>query len=289
MKRIVSIILCLLLAGYLAPAAAQLQVEVIPLKHRTAEQIVPILAPLVTGGGAVTGMNNQLIIKTTPSNLEQLKQVLASLDTPLHRLMITVRQDAEDSAMRNRASLEGTYSNGDVTVSGSEPRRGSPGTSLGVTDENGNHIRLRTDSERTRTAENNDFRVQTVEGQPAWIQTGKSVPIKNRTAYIGRNGVTVQDTVDYQDVTSGFYVIANLHGDQVTLAISPNMSRQRPHRNGTVEVQNIETTVQGRLGEWIPIGGIDQSSSRDGNAVLSGSSSHIRKSRTVLLKVDEIK
>ena len=288
MKRIASIVLCLLLAGYLAPAAAQLKVEVIPLQHRTAEQIIPILAPLVTGGGAITGMNNQLIIKTTPSNLEQLKQVLANLDTPLHRLMITVRQDVEGSAVRNRASLAGNYSNGDVTISSSESRRGSPGTAVGVTDENGNRIRLRTDSEHTSNTENNDFRVQTVEGQPAWIQTGRSVPVNNRTTYIGRNGVTVQDTTDYQDVTSGFYVIANLHGDQVTLAISPNMSRTDPHRRGVVEVQNIETTVQGRLGEWIPLGGIDHSSSRDSNAVLSSGSDHSRENRTVMLKVEEL-
>ena len=179
MKRPASIVLCLLLVCYLAPVSAQLKVEIIPLQHRTADQIIPILAPLVTEGGAVTGMNNQLIIKTTPSNMEQLKQVLANLDTPLHRLMITVRQDTEGSAIQNSASVDGSYSNGDVTIHSTEPRRGRTGSSVGVTDDNGNSIRLRTDSERTSTTDNNDFRVQTVEGQPAWIQTGKSVDRKS--------------------------------------------------------------------------------------------------------------
>lgn len=288
MRKYPAIVLWLFLLLYLPAATAQLKVEVIPLQHRTAEQVIPVLAPLVAAGGTVTGMNNQLIIKTTPSNLEELKSVLASLDTPLHRLMITVRQNSKSTAVRDGASLDGSYGTGNVTFKSSKQHRGRPETSLGVTDKDGNTVQLQTDSERTSVTDNNDFQVQTVEGEPAWIQTGRSVPVTNRTTYIGRGGVAVQDTVDYRDVTSGFYVIANLHGDRVTLAISPNMSRAAMHRHGFA-VQNIRTTVQGRLGQWIPVGGIDRSASRDGDAVLSGSHSSNRESRTVLLKVDEVK
>lgn len=289
MRKRPAILLSMLLLLYLPNAAAQLKVEIIPLQHRTAEQIIPILAPLVAPGGAVTGMNNQLIIKTTPSNLEELKSVLVGLDTPLHRLMITVRQDSAGSTTRNSASLNGSYGNGDVTIKSPEQHRGRSGTSLGVTDENGNSIQLQTDSERSRVTDSNDFQVQTVEGEPAWIQTGQSVPVTSRTTYINRGRVAVQDTVDYQDVTSGFYVIANLHGNRVTLAISPNMSRANTHRDGTFAVQNIRTTVQGRLGEWIPVGGISQSSSHDNDTILSGSRRNRQETRTVLLKVEEVK
>lgn len=288
MKRFTSIVLYLLLLCYLPTAAAQLKVEVIPLQHRTAAQIIPVLAPLVSEGGAVTGINNQLIIKTTPANLEELKQLLTGLDTPLHRLMITVRQDREGSAVRNGTSVSGGYSNGNVAISRSGSRRGKPGTSVGFSDEDGNNIRLHAGSEHSSISDNSDFRVQTVEGEPAWIQTGQSVPVTNRTTYINRNGVAVQDTTDYQDVTSGFYVIADLHGDRVTLSISPNMSRVNAHRGGAFDVQNIQTTVQGRLGEWIPIGGIDQSSSRDSNSIASGNSRRQQENRTVLLKVEEV-
>ena len=51
--------------------------EIIPLQYRTADEIIPIIRPLVHQGGTVTGMNNQLIVKTTASNLIEIKQILA--------------------------------------------------------------------------------------------------------------------------------------------------------------------------------------------------------------------
>src|SRR5258706_7610217 len=77
-----------------APAFGQNAVlEVIPLKYRTAEQVMPVLKPLLDKNGSMSGMQNQLIIRTTPANLSDLKQVLASIDTMPRRLVITVRQD----------------------------------------------------------------------------------------------------------------------------------------------------------------------------------------------------
>ena len=75
---------CLLLA--VTARAADMVLEVIPLKHRLSDDVVHIIQPLVTPGGTVTGMNNQLIVKTTPANLEEIKQVLNSLDQAPRRL-----------------------------------------------------------------------------------------------------------------------------------------------------------------------------------------------------------
>ena len=54
--------------------------EVIPLKYRTAEQIIPTLKPMLDKNGSMSGMQNQLIVRTTPANLAELKKILASLD-----------------------------------------------------------------------------------------------------------------------------------------------------------------------------------------------------------------
>ncbi len=56
-----------------------MQLEVIPLQKRMVDEVIQIIRPLVAPGGTVTGMNNQLIIKTTPSNLAEIKQVLRKL------------------------------------------------------------------------------------------------------------------------------------------------------------------------------------------------------------------
>ena len=278
----------LLLIGYLPAAMAQLQVEVIPLQNRTLEQVIPIIQPLVGEGGAVTGMNNQLIVKTTPANLAQIKQVLQSLDTPLRRLMITVRQDVDGNTVRDRSSVDGSFTTGNVTIGNTTPGRGGPGAEISAGDDAGNTIRLRSLNSQSSLNSNNDFRVQALEGEPAFIQTGLSVPVANQNAYVTPGGVVVQNTIDYHDATSGFYVIPRINGNNVTLLVAPSLSRSDPRQGGAFEVQNIETTVHGRLGEWISVGGVNQSFNQDGTTVLSRTQRRGSEIRSVLIKVDEI-
>ena len=290
MRKHLFLICGLALAGYLPAAAAQLTVEVIPLQNRTVDQVIPVIRPLVGEGGAVTGMNNQLIVKTTPDNLAQIKQVLSNLDTPVRRLMITVRQDVDGNMVRDRSSVEGGYSAGNITfgTTGPGPGRREPGAEIRAGDDRGNTVRWRGISTDSRRDENNDFRVQTVEGEPAYIQTGLSVPVPNQNAYVTRGGFVVRDSVEYRDVTSGFYVIPRLSGDIVTLQVTPSLSRTHLQQGGAYEVQNIETTVQGRLGEWISVGGLNQTTNQEGASVLSNTRSRGGETRSVLIKVEEV-
>lgn len=99
MKRLFGLVL-LALSSF---AAAQDALEVIPLRHRTAEQVIPVRRPLLAPGGALTGRHNQLIVRTTPSNLAQLRGVLEAIDRPARRLAISVRFDGADSAARSGA------------------------------------------------------------------------------------------------------------------------------------------------------------------------------------------
>ena len=70
------------------------EVEVISLKYRNFEQVAPILRPLVEPNGALTGMQSTLVIRSTRRNIEDIKRVLAAVDTLPRRLLISVRQDA---------------------------------------------------------------------------------------------------------------------------------------------------------------------------------------------------
>ena len=64
--------------------------EVITLKYRTAEQVIPVLKPLLGKDGTLSGMQNQLIVRTSPANLADIKKVLVTLDAMPRRLMIKV-------------------------------------------------------------------------------------------------------------------------------------------------------------------------------------------------------
>src|SRR5262245_23083714 len=102
---------CGMLAVLLLTAGAvwaQAVVEVIPLRYRTAQELIPIIQPLLPRDGSVSGLQGQLIIRTTPSNLEEIRRVLASIDTPPRQLVITVRQDADIDRSRSTVEASGS-------------------------------------------------------------------------------------------------------------------------------------------------------------------------------------
>src|SRR3989441_7920764 len=82
-------------------AIAQNALEIIALRHRTAEQVIPALQPLLEPGATVSGQGTQLFVRASPANLAELRRALDSIDRPQKRLLISVRFDqALDAASR---------------------------------------------------------------------------------------------------------------------------------------------------------------------------------------------
>ncbi len=223
----------------MTPAWADYPLEVIPLKHQTVEQMLPLLRPFVGKDGTVTGMNGQLVIRTSPQNLAELKKIIHRFDRAPRQLRIAVRQGGAGRLHRRDIGVEGRIPVGDkgsVII-------GSPGSKEGL------HGRI---SDRSRSYSTEEERyVRATEGVPAFIQSGLSVPvISTGVDPWGRYRVEQR----YRNVTSGFYVTPWVNGDQVTLEISPFAARPTGTPQ-TFAVQNLSTRVSGRLGEWISIGG----------------------------------
>lgn len=280
--------LCSLILLISLPAAAsELNLEVITLHYRSADEIIPVIKPFVGTDGTVTGMNNQLIIKSTAANIADIKQLLLNIDRKPRRLMITVSHDISETVKEGEQAFAGRYSSGNSAISAGSHQDHGSGSGLSLHDQDAD-IRFRLDSERTTQTSNSDYRVQTLEGQPAFIETGSRVPVTDRTAYMTPQGVTVQDSTEYYNATSGFYVEPNINGDIVTLSISPFITMKNPEHRGEFKMQNIETTVQGRLGEWIEIGGIDQESRHESSGLLYQQHQTKEQEHKTYLKVEEI-
>jgi type II secretory pathway component GspD/PulD (secretin) len=267
--------------------AGNMQLEVIPLQNRMVDDVIHIIRPLVTPGGTVTGMNNQLIIKTTPSNLSEIKQVLNSIDHAPRRLMITVKQNVGGNSYLREDSLTGKYASDNVQISAGHDHS-YEGLSVSAGDKN-SQLRYRTLNSTSRADDKNIFKVQALEGRPAFINQGQSIPVDSSTTYVTERGVVVNKSTNYHEVGSGFYVLPRLNGDQVTLIAATDLSSIQPGSHPTTNVQGVETTVTGRLGEWMELGGIDQSFNQGTRQNFSSSSARGQESHTVLIRVDEIK
>jgi type II secretory pathway component GspD/PulD (secretin) len=268
--------------------AVEMKLEIIPLQYRNADEIIPIIRPLVHQGGTVTGMNDQLIVKTTPANLIEIKQILAGIDKAARRLLITVKQDIDGQINTQEHGISGRYSRGDISISNKNRSDNKQGLVLSAEDDEGNHVRYRNLSTRSELDDKNTFQVQTVDGKAAYIQTGQQVPVANRNAYVTHGGVMVQDSVEYHDVSSGFYVLPRVSGERVTLLVSPQLSRVHPNQSAVFDVQNAETTTTGRLGEWLQIGSITQHFNSNNRENLLSTRQHGQEQRTILIKVEEI-
>ena len=286
---LISLLLLFQLGMYANPANAEaMTLEIIPLQHSLLNDVLPVIQPLVVEGGSATGMNDQLIIRTTPSNLLEIKKILRSIDTPPRRLMITVKQNVDGNLVQNEHGISGKYRSGDVTVK--TPRDGKPdGAVIAIRDKDGNVLRYRTLTTKSDLEDKNTYKVQTISGQAAFIQQGTSVPVADQQTYIRPDGVIIyQDGVQYRDVTSGFYVLPRLNGDRVTLFVSPQLNRVDRHESGKFDLQNIETTASGYLGEWIQIGGITQQHKDKNTRYYSSTRSQGQQIRNVFIRVDEI-
>jgi len=286
-------LLILLLFCLLALAMAQQEMEIIPLKYRTVDQVLPALRPFVEPGGALSGMNNQLIVRGSRRNREQIRQALAAIDTPPRRLLIRVSQNRDAESRQQGAAVSGEASNVRIV----QPSGGVPGgtrielrrgDATSIESRAGTGIGTRIyDTRSTRDARASQM-VQVVEGGRAFIQVGQSLPLPLRQMAIGPNGVVVTGSVVYRDIGQGFYAEPHLTGDRVTLEISPQADAPGDQGYGSVSTQRLSTTVSGRLGEWIELGGSAQQAARRERGELSVGTGELRDNRSVWLLVEEL-
>lgn len=259
------ILLTALFACWISLALAQQELEIIELKGRTVEQVLPSLRPLLEPGATLSGMNNQLFLRASARNRSEIKQALAAIDQPARQLIIRVSQQREsDNAARGAAA------SGQVV--------------LGKTSRS--TVDARVWDTRSVRSDRGGQMVRTQEGSPAFIQVGRSLPVPMRQVVLGPGGTLINETVVYQDIGQGFYAVPHLNGNRVTLDISHQADS--PGQRGGINRQRLSTTVSGRLGEWIELGGAGQQDSQQQGGSFSLSTREVGEQRSVWLLVEEI-
>lgn len=212
-------------------------IEVIDLRHRAAEEIVPLVKPLVGTGGAVTGRGSQLLVRTSTAELAQIKAIITQLDRAPAQLLITVEQSSDLALTRRDTDLP---ENAHVRVHGTE----------------------RQDEATLRHS------VRVMEGHEAFIATGQDVPAAASAPIMYGSGLRGTGSVDYRSVRSGFLVLPRINGELVTLTLTPQQMQLHPDRGGAIDIQSASTTLSGKLGEWIEFGAVENGKQVSENVIL---------------------
>ncbi|MCX2545591.1 secretin N-terminal domain-containing protein [Pseudomonas sp. COW5] len=222
--------------------------EIVPLKYHTSVDMLPVAQDFIGKDGQVSAYGNQLIVKAEPDKIQELKALLTQLDTAPKRLLITV--DTNENNQQNTGDQQ-----------------------------------TRIINYSTASRDGGIQQIQASEGAPALIQVGQSVPItSSQTNSYGDYSSQTQ----YRNVTQGFYVTASVTGDTVHLAISTNRDRMSQERPDVVNVQSTDTTVTGRLGEWITLAGVNRETQADKQGLARSYSTQGRDDMTLRVKVDTL-
>jgi len=253
--------------------------DVIKLRHRTADQLLPQLLPFVEAGGVMNGSGDTLFLRASARNQAEIRQLLDALDQPQRRLLISVRQDGAVSSADSGAGVSGR-----VEV-------GAGGTAI-----SGRGHLYQSDSRSRRDISQ---QVQTIDGGRAAIMVGQSYFLPMRQLVLGPGGAILSETLVRRDLASGFVAVPRVAGDRVTLEVSPRDDTPGA-QPGSVHSSRLVTTVSGRLGEWIELGGasgIEEAGStgiasygtRSASGTLSAGDSASRAGkRRLLVKVDAL-
>lgn len=233
--RNLSLALALLMA---LPLHAQPQTEIFTLGYNMAESMIPAIQPMLREDERVSAYGNQLIVRAEPDRIEEIRALLATLDRQPAQLRISVANSGSSISSDRGFEINSRFETGagDILV-------GNP---------NGSN-QTRIIRRETRGQNDGVRRITASEGYPVLIQSGQSVPLTSTTtdAY----GRIVQHT-QYRNVTQGFYATVRLNGDQATITLSANNDRLNPSDDRIIDVQQTDTVVTGRVGEWITVGSL---------------------------------
>jgi type II secretory pathway component GspD/PulD (secretin) len=252
--------LALLLCALGAAALAQ-SLEVIDLQHRTAEEIIPVLQPLLEPGGALSGKDYKLFVRASAANVKQLRQALAQLDRQPRQLFVSVRRSTQQEIERERASVSGTVRAGDPSVD----------------------VKVQATDDSAHDRNTGVASVQVLEGNAAFISSGTSVPIITAVAAGGGRRPWVAATSSYRNIGSGFLVTPRIANSEVVLEIE---QQDEQLNSGNIRTQSLSTQVRGPIGTWIALGGISESSSSTRSGILSREYATRADQRSIWVKVE---
>jgi hypothetical protein len=276
--------LLFLLLACTGATRADYPIEVIELRHNLLQDVLPVIRPLMGEGETLTGMNNQLVVKAPPARVRQIRELLNEIDRPPRRLIVTVSKQGnlERYSRGYSTAVDINSGDGNITIN----PRGHPRETASAGIESGDSRgRIGVHDRRAQGGRTVGQHVQVMEGRRAWINAGVQVPVRSREGYISGGVPYERRSITYQDVRSGFYVVPRVSGGIVTLEILQHDDRpgDRPR---TFRTQSTGTTVSGRLGEWIDLGGLGNAESDSRRDIGQAASSGMTGGQQIWVKVE---
>ena len=249
--------------------AAETIIEIVPVYNRPASEIQQLINPVLENTDRVIADGSNLIVKTTPDRFDEIKKFIDQLDTRLNNLKITVIQSRNTTAEELNAAAR---------------------INLNIPIDNLSKSRARItgyyDQTQNQNANESTQTIRTLEGNTAYIKAGNAYPIQNVQIYNSGYGYpALSSSTGFVDASTGFAVTPRLAGKQAILDVSP--WSDSTNAGGQLEIQNAQSTLRVNLGEWVELGGIDETGQNNTNGNLANDRQTNQNRLHILVKVDK--
>lgn len=277
--RLKGIVLLLVLAALAFPSAARAEIKVLALRHVAPDKVLPVVRELLNGAGKISHWRNRLIVNASAEEIATIEEVLRQIDVAPVMVRITVRAENRHAQAGNRIGVA-VLQTGETgrAASGGEP--GSSGT--GLSPAGGRRL--------GNAVEEAEYHLRVRDGGQGFILVGQSVPYVRELLLLARRHAGYGQSIDFQEINTGFWVRPVLEGDYVTLDIRPHLEGFQKNSSGglpsILELQALVTTVRIPLEQWVDLGGILRESDEISRAIVNWRAGNAREEKTVWVKVE---
>ncbi|MGM0672845.1 MAG: secretin N-terminal domain-containing protein [Pseudomonadota bacterium] len=247
-----------LLPGIAVARDTHAEIAVLPLQHRPAHSLLPELQPLFGDTATLRGDGFRLLVRADARTLQQIREVVAELDTPVQDLILSVR--------RHRDAPRTERGGGFEFESGPDATEG----------------RIRTQRLRTTRRDDQTQHLRLREGTDALILVGETRTAGFRILH-GRAGVGIEPLL--QDTARGFRVRPQVQPDgRVRVAIA--QLHERPLARGAVNRDAVDTQLTLEPGTWHNLGGVHREGDATERGLASRRTTRDRETLTLEIRVD---
>ena len=230
------------------------ELEIINLEHRTAEDVIPIIKPLLEKKESISGEKSVLFLRASNETIQQVISILPIIDAELRVLRISIMQ--ETAQMMERYGYN---------ISSNKANKNNSTSMIYSTQRSGNNPKQQV--------------INVSEGQWASLQTGINIPSLMRTT---NSDGTVTESVNYQSIFSKLKIHPSIKGKEFKIQIQSNTGTNSNISNS----QTLTSYVHGKLGEWIALGGIKDNKNNHSNRYTFTTDRNNHSQQQIFVKIE---
>ena len=273
MKHLIVMFFILVTAPILLAADS---IHYFDLKNRPADEVMPLIRPLLQNNEAMSGDGYQIFIKAPANRVEEIEQLISAVDRASKTFRISVTSDEYVATNENSINASIQIESGDAEVNAGKYRRNDPGVTVNV------------DTRKTENKSDKTQFVQVQEGKPAYISK-ENLRITPIYSYVQRaNGnFLIEHNRLSPSQQDGFYVVArSADSNSANISIQSSVSGSRTYQGYGQEQTYVDTTLHVRLGEWFEIGGNTETTNKTSKGIVHRTKKNEERYNKIFLKIE---